>query len=54
MTAISYNSTKLAVPKKAKKPTTSVTVVKITEPASAGSSFNLSSINGISTQTAPQ
>ena len=44
-----YIITKLAVPKKAKKPTTSVTVVKITEPASAGSNLNLSNVIGIST-----
>lgn len=41
--------TKLAVPKKAKKPTTSVTVVRITEPAKAGSNLNLSKIMGINT-----
>ncbi len=37
------------MPKKAKNPTTSVTVVRMTEPANAGSSLNLSKAMGMST-----
>ena len=44
-----YIITRLAVPKKAKKPTTSVTVVNMTEPANAGSNLNLSNVIGIRT-----